>query len=682
MLKSNTENNNNLIKLSVFFDKLSAFWLWELKRKIEEIEQETWERYFINKEIATESLIKFALLWSQEIIVSELLKILKKYIVILKAHNEHNDNSTNFLQLKIFEELENYLIEIKNKSSKSIESITVKDLVEKKEKLKLWKFNFLEKIELTRLWNAFVVWWRTWVWKTAFAMNFIDDLILNEENISILYFWTQEIDEVKFMERFLIYKWWRKYKFKLNKLENLIEYKKIINTLIYNSSRLQKLKEIYINNFINQVANSLNVSNIENLYISLHRTLNEYITSFIEFYNIKTNEVNKERLKSILESYKNQIYQYYFTFLNKVEKIYNVFFIFESLFELLWITNWLDWLKTILSNYHNKFREISKDFDKFKKEDLLLKEVNEKIKLLLEDSENKEIIKEKILENSFLKDIEQIKNILLEYKNNLESYFKNKDKNELESIIVKMKNLFTKLLEELNAKIEEEQKEIDEILNEIKEYLLINDVKIYSNLNVKFIKQMVRKKYYECKTDNKKLVVIIDYLNEIDYWKSMTEYEKSWSNWKLLLELTRKYNVFVLWLIQTNKIKNELESERSDLRWWEWVKFNIDWYWVIEDRSYWYHLTENWLSKHELNFPIYEFWIKKNRHWPLSKKYYIFDKNMINYIPINNEIEVEILDKDKKKEIKFKKQLEEAFENQLEKSIKEKQNEELNELII
>ena len=625
--KTNVEEINNVLNWlyflwkntnlrQFFFNILISFkenWIYneliknwiklELNLNDEEYEQKI-KSFYINESFSEESK-KILLFYSFNDDINK-LEIIKKYLIDLIKNITLNNNDN--------EKLSQWLLIINNEFNKTYEKIIYKwddvnyDKLKKNNKfLKLNKFDFLYDYNISQLKQQVVIWWRYWVWKTIFSLNLIDDLIKNNTKLKILYFWTQEVDEIAFIRRFMTNRSNENinYLFKLmeDKEKELRDFNLLLQSLTYTNNKDEVLKKLIENLNINKLLF------LEVEYKSLKNWLEKIQTKIEELrrnWNTKTEYLEWE--------------------ISSIEiKLKEIFKSIKSYFE----SNTLN-IKFALNLLDNKN-----------------KEENEEIKNEIETLIDKSLNWHNIYEEDFLNTIKYM-NLLKE---------KILDKKEIKEINDAIKEL-TKIKQKLSDEISEIDNTLKDVFEDTKTYLQENWVLIFNNLSSNFIEdklEEIYKKYW----NEYDIVYIIDYHQSIIPEKSLSEFELSLFVWEKTLEWSNKYNAFWVILTQLNDffkkwwIKNNSLSYRpwqTEIRWWEWIAHKVWWVWMIFNRDV-ANTNDLDIEKDvDQNFVIYEIYLTKNRYWSVwlraTRRYFVLDKRKMRYIPLNKSI-YDILNDDK-----------------------------------
>ena len=680
------------LEKNVFYELKNKIWEInfeiENEQKINELELKIMSS---NNEQLKENLINFLFLTEEKRLFY--LYNLFQYIFDNLFENDIKTKSLLILR-KTFEELNK---ELKFKDNE--EEITYELIKENTRWIKLWKFKQFISLNTTSLKNTIVVAWRYWVWKTIFSLNLITDIIRNNNDVKILYFWTEEVDTIQFIKRMMVsmskedinwlfYRLW-KIEEDLNWLRNNIQILEKWDKKEINNKFLSELNYLNVLNLNEDIKNTLETiekfTEKKNKYLEI-KNANQVkkLTSLIWSLNIKLKD-NLNWFKNLLEE-KKTILNWLLNIINyddleknnkeindileqlqKNEK--------ENLFskkqfqKISWIDEeWWDFIDDVIDEIDWEENNEKKEYNEFSFNIENFLEWLKKIQIIYNNQKYQRYNKFSITELELINSFETLY-YFLRLLNNWKIKLKSKEEisNKLEEI-VKIKN-----------ELEIEKNKIDIILkeefNKVKMFIDINWIELYNSLNIDFIENKIKEAYkkYDWK---KKLVFIWDYQQSIDPWKKLTEFELSIFVWQKALEIASKYNALWFVMSQLNDVykkwwvKNSSLSYRpwqAEIRWWEWIAHKVWAISIIFNRDMANINELEFDYEIDANFVIYEIYFTKNRYWPdkynSTRKYYILDKKKMNYIPINESV-YKILDDDK----------EIIYLDQLKKIIKEKRN--------
>jgi len=606
------ENQNNLIwkfLYDVFFESFDIF----RKNKI---------NTFINFDISEEEYleIKYSILFWEFSEETKKLYLLtnfyneKKKLVFLNIYLQ-----TLFENLFSWSNLTKALSILENNYKKILKELTYKKkditfdaLLENNKYVYLSKFKFLYDFNTTKFKNQIVIGARYGVGKTIFSANLIEDIVMNNDNVKVLYFGTAEVDELDFIKRFLVMKSNVNvnYMFKLldEKERKLEELNSFIE--IFNIDKQKFLKE--------KIISKINEKKINNLKLE-YEDINKKITELYQkMQELNNRWINTKAIESELRSLKLKITDLIKIFVNHL--ISNLEF-FEFLYNLfVWANN----------NLNN---EIKEQLEEFKN-------------LIDSAKENWEEIS--FLEDEFYEKIKLLLKIIWYIKKwELQNF-----SNESLQHILKQKEYLLEEISKLKTILEEE-------FNKVRNFIEQNWVQIYNNLNIEFIENKI-KETYENLSNWEKIVFIIDYHNAVKFNKEIPEYELSKKVWDLALELSTKYDALAVVMSQLNDVftkwwvkKDNLSyrPSQAEIRWWEWIAHKVWVVWMIYNRDI-ANINNLELDKDiDYKFVIYEIYLTKNRYWDdkykATRRYFILDKKKMRYLPITNESVVKLLDQDK-----------------------------------
>lgn len=530
--------------------------------------------------------------------------------------NEYADNK-NIIDKAYNDYMSNFNIKIDN--------VEMFDrLIESNKQIRFTNFQFLKDCSCNQLKQCIALWWRYWVWKTVFAINLIKDVIESNENVTILYFWTSEVNKEAFLKRFMTMISPYPIQQIFNDIEDLKDLKleieniiKILNFDIKSSlanvyQKLRYSKYFQIKKDIDDIKNR--IKDIEEEIIrKKQETSNDVIVkSFVER---KTSEIRslelkiKEREKTLVNYLNNDVY-----YLNITEKLFNS--VQEKIIEI--------------NKDESNVELIDIDKSYFEQLNVILWKINRK---------NADINVNQIV------DLMEKINKFLKYLNaHLELIDKNTVKDDLS-------NIYTEQLKSIEKDLDEKKWILYSEYQNTIWFLSKENVSIEDRLNINSIEQKLQ--IEQQKFPDRKILFIIDYHQKVDWFSTDEWYKKSFLLWEKVVDLCNKYNAY--WIVMS-QLKNMFDSkskasswikwlwyrpDQADLRDWEWLAINIWSLWIIFNRDTF--PLQDWENIDEIdrNFVIYEIYLTKNRYWAnwmlQTRQYFIFDKKKITYLPVSKK---------------------------------------------
>jgi len=484
-------------------------------------------------------------------------------------------------------------------------------IIDNNQYIKLSNFCSFYDYNISKTKQTLLIWWRYWVWKTVFSVNVIKDILINNKDVVVIYFGTNEVSKDQFILRMMT-------NMSSYDIQRKIKERNNLNTKKDELQDIVKMLDLDFNSSIKFLKKNVDVSFYETLLGEDKENSNriaelEKEISDLSIKIVWTNQKdyineNVKRKKSWINSIelkKNDIMKNFILSLENNDKIFEI-------------------IEEIYKDSKVKNNDIQINFELIRSTDKNSAHIN--------------------LE-SIISELHKLVNFL-----SLIEWTKFN-----ESIQNNIKKTYESFIKDYVKQIEEIDKILHDEYTKVVNFLWKEHVEIYDQLHINFIEQKL--KLAREKFPTKKMVVIIDYQQKVD-WLSTVEFEHSKMIWDKFLNLCWTYDCFWIMMSQLNDPAKtqtpwqkwpSFRPTQSNIRGWEWVAQNVWWIWIIFNRDY-FDLKIEDLSNIDTQFVIYEIYLTKNRYWSVgynnTKQYFIFDKKQLSYLAINKKF-YKLLDENK-----------------------------------